>query len=154
MSSRGLQEPPSGAPGCGPTGPWGAVPREARGRVQPAGELSGGEARVDGAEQAHREALRHDERLPDLVTVRVGPKGRAREALRREDAGRTDLLVGEVRAQLEVRPRPAHAAGAEAACTQRLRERGLDVPQRLLAREEAWSLAHASEWHATIDDDY
>ena len=43
---------------------------------------------------------------------------------------------------------------AEAACARRLRERGLDVPQRLLAREEAWSLAHASEWHQTVDDEF
>ena len=43
---------------------------------------------------------------------------------------------------------------AEAACGRRLRDRGLNVPQRPLAREEAWSLAHASEWQPIVDDEF
>ena len=35
----------------------------------------------------------------------------------------------------------------------RLREAGLDVPARLLSREEAWGLAHASEQHTAVDDE-
>ena len=42
---------------------------------------------------------------------------------------------------------------AECAAERRLREAGLDVPDRLLSREEAWGLAHASEQHATVDDE-
>jgi len=42
---------------------------------------------------------------------------------------------------------------AERAAERRLREAGLDVPARLLSREEAWDLAHASEQHATVDDE-
>ena len=37
------------------------------------------------------------------------------------------------------------------AVERRLREAGLDVPARLLSREEAWGLAHASEQHAAVD---
>ena len=40
---------------------------------------------------------------------------------------------------------------AERAVERRLREAGLDVPARLLSREEAWGLAHASEQHAAVD---
>ena len=43
---------------------------------------------------------------------------------------------------------------AEAACERRLRQNGVTVPQRPLAREEAWALAHASEWSATIEDEF
>ena len=42
---------------------------------------------------------------------------------------------------------------AERAAERRLREAGLDVPARLVSREEAWGLAHASEQHATVDDE-
>ena len=40
---------------------------------------------------------------------------------------------------------------AERAAERRLREVGLDVPSRLLSREEAWGLAHASEHSAVVD---
>ena len=42
---------------------------------------------------------------------------------------------------------------AERAAERCLREAGLDVPARLLSREEAWGLAHASEQHTAVDDE-
>jgi len=40
---------------------------------------------------------------------------------------------------------------AERAVERRLREAGLVVPDRLLSREEAWGLAHASEQGVAVD---